>query len=211
MAEPFLIIDGYNLMHALGMTRLRYGPGDLERTRTAFVNYLAGRLAPAERERTTVVFDAGDAPPDLPRQSQLHAMQIVFAPPGGDADSVIEELIAGHSSPRQILVISSDHRLQKAVRRRRGRYSDSEPFAALLEERNPRTVDSDPAAASTGPAAPTDPKFGGSVSASETDALLKIFGEIPEAGNIDPDADDVPGMLRDLPDDLDELLDDEDK
>ena len=30
-----LVIDGYNLMHAAGLARATYGPGDLERCHTA--------------------------------------------------------------------------------------------------------------------------------------------------------------------------------
>jgi len=117
MADPYLLIDGYNLMHAAGMARLRYGPGDLERCRKRFLKYLQGRLTSRELPRTSVVFDAGDAPTDMPRRTTLDGMQVFFAKPGGDADSLIEELIAAHSAPRQVRLISSDHRLQKAAPR----------------------------------------------------------------------------------------------
>ena len=64
MATPFHIIDGYNLLHAAGLGRPTYGPGDLERCRNRLLSFLRTHLRAAERARTTVVFDARDAPPD---------------------------------------------------------------------------------------------------------------------------------------------------
>ena len=77
MADPFLLVDGYNLMHAAGMARLRYGPGELERCRGRFLRFLRRHLTAYESSRTTVVFDAADAPLGLPRQSTLDGMHIL--------------------------------------------------------------------------------------------------------------------------------------
>ena len=41
-----LLIDGYNLMHAAGFARVRYGPGDLERCRLRLLNLVAGLELP---------------------------------------------------------------------------------------------------------------------------------------------------------------------
>ena len=70
MSASFLIIDGYNVMHAAGLAREKYGPGDLARKRTELLFKLARRLTTEERQRCTVVFDAIDAPPNLPRRSK---------------------------------------------------------------------------------------------------------------------------------------------
>ena len=137
MPRRFLIIDGYNLMHAVGLARRTYAPGQLQRCRTQLLRLLASHLAGPERERTTIVFDAGEAPPDLPREMTAAGMRVCFASPGKEADDTIEELIAAHSSPRQIRLVSSDHRLQRSARRRRGEFVDSEDFASELESRGP--------------------------------------------------------------------------
>lgn len=187
MARPFLIIDGYNLMHAAGMARLRYGPGDLERCRTRFLNYLIGRLTPGELARTSVIFDAGDAPPGMPRRTTLKDMQVFFADPGGDADTLIEELIADHSAPRQIRLISSDHRLQKAARKRRAGFVDSEVFATELERRSPAPGARGAGRSGRRPLA--DAKRGGQTSPEETEEWLKVFGDIPEAADLDREID----------------------
>ena len=128
MARPFLIIDGYNLMHAAGLARRRYGPGDLERCRNRLITGLASRLSPAAAARTKIVFDAFTAESDLKRHQAAHGLNIVFAPSGTDADSEIERRIAAHPAPRQLLIVSSDHRLHKAAKKRRARSIDSEEF-----------------------------------------------------------------------------------
>ncbi|MEX2285514.1 MAG: NYN domain-containing protein [Planctomycetaceae bacterium] len=177
MARPFFIIDGYNLLHAAGMARRTYGPGELEKSRNELLNFLAYRLSPGERERTSIVFDAGDAPYDTPQRTKLHEMSIVFAARGGDADSVIERLIELHSAPRQIRLVSSDHRLQKAARRRRATPLDSEVFFVHLQERPPRyETSAEPDKARVG----EEPKFSGEVSPAETQALLEIFGDVEQ-------------------------------
>lgn len=181
MARPFLLIDGYNLMHATGLARPDYGPGELEKRRRRFVKYLIGHLNPRERPRTTIVFDAADAPPDVSRHQIVEEVEVLFARPGGDADSLIEELLAHHSAPRQVRVVSSDRRLQQAARRRRARFVRSEQFLRELQRRGP--VEKQPSAP------PPDPdlqaKFSGRVPEDELQEWLDLFGEIPEADQLE--------------------------
>jgi predicted RNA-binding protein with PIN domain len=134
VSTPFLLIDGYNLLHAAGLARVRYAPGDLERARHRLIAMLSEKLTPAERLRCTVVFDAQEAPYGQPRESQVHDITVVFAPPGGDADTLIEDLLQVHPAAKQVLVISGDHRLHKAARRRGAAPMDSEPFWEQLRE-----------------------------------------------------------------------------
>lgn len=130
----FLIIDGYNL---LGSSTLgAEGPGNtsLERARNGLLQWLLAALSPREAARTTIVFDAREAPPGLPRSYRYEELDVQFAPRGSEADEVIEELIAAHSAPRNLLVVSSDHRIQRAARRRKAKFIDSEQFFADREE-----------------------------------------------------------------------------
>ena len=171
MPKPFFIIDGYNLMHAWGLARQRYGPGDLERLRNQFLNELAGRLAEEERRRTTIVFDAGgDAPTDLAAGQRHKDMKVVYAVKDPDADTRIEKLIARHSAPRQVCVVSSDRRLQIAARRRRGQFIASEQFVKELEGREAQTNASPPSR-------DWEAKFTGEMTEAETAEWLEIFGE----------------------------------
>jgi len=229
MPQRFLIIDGYNLLHAAGMARFKYGPGELEKARHRLLNFLANRLSPRECERTTIVFDAGDAPYESPRQSSHEGMTVLFAPAGGDADSLIETLIERHSAPRQVQVVSSDHRLQKAARKRRAKAVDSDVFFADIDARDVRIMRNDELG---GRNPVVDPKFSGEVSADETKSMLQIFGEAdiadePAIANADPpsaieeappddknvvsDVDDAEWRkyLAEIPDDLNKLLDDD--
>ena len=171
MTVPFLIIDGYNLMHAVGLARQQYGQGDLERSRNAFINFLSLAISEKQSARTIVVFDAFDAPDNLSRKYQQSGMTILFAPSGCDADSVIEEMIENHSAPKQVLVVSSDHRIQRAARKRRAKSIDSDLFLIKLEKLHEKNK-------STKEALPPQ-KLGQHISDMETDYWLEEFGSIP--------------------------------
>ncbi len=131
-ALKWILIDGYNLLHASGV----FGSGgrtSLESSREALLDWLAESLSEFQCARTTVVFDARDAPPGLPRTAKKHGLQIRFAPRDCEADDVIEELIGQHSAPRSLLVVSSDHRLHRAARRRRATAVDSDHWARQVQ------------------------------------------------------------------------------
>lgn len=135
MSPPFLLIDGYNLLHAAGFARLQYGPGDLERARRRVLVLLAEKLRADERPRCTVVFDAQQAFGDLPQQADHHGITVQFAPAGQDADTAIEQMIVRHPASRRMIVVSSDHRLQQAAKRRQATPLDSETFLKELDRR----------------------------------------------------------------------------
>ena len=133
MSTRFLIIDGYTLLHEAGLARAKYAPGDLAQQRRKLLTKVAQRLTGDERQRCTVVFDAIDAPANLPARFKYETMTVLFAPPGHEADEVIERLVSEHSAPQRLTVVSSDHRLQTAIRRRRGIGVDSDVFLENLE------------------------------------------------------------------------------
>ena len=135
MSAPFVIVDGYNLMHAAGLARARYAPGDLKRQRHRMLVRLTSEMTAEERIRCTVVFDAIEAPSGLERSYRHGEITVMFAEPGHEADELIEELIATHSAARNLLVVSSDHRLQKAAKQRRADCVDSEVFLERLAAR----------------------------------------------------------------------------
>ncbi len=113
---------------------------------------IAEKLRPEEQSRCTVVFDAREPPPDANPHQRHQQITVLFAPDSGDADEMIEELVRRHPSPRQLVVVSSDHRLQKAVLKRSGNAVDSEIWLHQLDRR-PRAGSSPapaPAAADPG-------------------------------------------------------------
>jgi uncharacterized protein len=107
------VIDGYNLLYALGLVHARMGPHGLEKARLA----LLGRLVASGEAAVTVVFDAGQAPPGAPAEQDHQGVRVLFAL-RREADDLIEELIGRDSAPRGLTVVSDDHRVQQAARRR---------------------------------------------------------------------------------------------
>jgi predicted RNA-binding protein with PIN domain len=124
------LIDGYNLLNAVGIIPRGVGPGTLERARLALLNFLAESLDEAEVAQTTVVFDAADAPRGLPRVVEHRGLTVRYAAGYADADALIEELIRAESAPRRLTVVSSDHRVQRAARRRKAKAVDSQLWYA---------------------------------------------------------------------------------
>jgi predicted RNA-binding protein with PIN domain len=130
----WILIDGYNLLHASGV----FGSGGrtpLESSREALLDWLGDILSEGERQRTTIVFDARQAPPGLSRSAEKHGLTVRFAPRGSEADDLLEQLIGQHPHPRALTVVSSDHRLQRAARRRRAAAIDSDRWVKDIRRR----------------------------------------------------------------------------
>ncbi len=137
-----LLIDGYNLLNATGIVG-RGGTPSLGRSRLALLNFLAASIDPRELGHTTVVFDAHDAPPGLPRVVQHGPLLVRFAVKNRTADELIEELILADSAPRRLVVVSSDHEIQRAARRRRAKAVNSEMwYSDLIRARRQREEES---------------------------------------------------------------------
>ena len=130
-----LLIDGYNLLNAAATEPAGRGPTPLSRERQGLLNVLANALDEKTRQRTTIVFDAAEAPPGLPRETAVHEMRVIFAREFPQADALIEELIEAESAPRSLLVVSSDHRLHRAARRRGAKAIDSDAWYQSLRRR----------------------------------------------------------------------------
>lgn len=109
------LIDGYNFLYALG--KLRKGPVVLEQVRL----YLLRLLRQAHGDHAsdvTVVFDAHSAPPGATAETTHQGIHIRFAVGHPEADDLIEELIRTTPAPKKLTVVSDDHRIRQAARRR---------------------------------------------------------------------------------------------
>ena len=123
-----LLIDGYNLLNVTGIFA-QAGPGtELHRTRVALLNFLSASIDQRERKQTTIVFDAAGAPPGLPLMTKHEGITVHYAQRHSDADEMIEELLENYRSPKSLLVVSSDHRVQRAARHVGARFLDSEDW-----------------------------------------------------------------------------------
>ena len=122
-------------MHATDIFGDDTGPSSFRRSREALLAFLVASLNESERAQTTIVFDAAEAPPGLPNHYAIEGLQVIYARDYPDADTLIEEMIEEHTAPRGLLVISSDHRVQRAARRRGSKYTDSERWYSELWRR----------------------------------------------------------------------------
>jgi predicted RNA-binding protein with PIN domain len=109
------LIDGYNLMHAVGLASAKLPAGKLERARLRLLDWLAdaadGRCAVLR-----VVFDAKSAPSASP-ESDHRGVRVAFAF-RRTADELIEELVGAEPRPDRVTVVSNDGQVREAARRR---------------------------------------------------------------------------------------------
>jgi predicted RNA-binding protein with PIN domain len=111
------LIDGYNLIHALGFLHPEPADRALERSRQRLLQFLLDELGDGPA-RTIVVFDAGRLPRRGRSLYRLRSIEIHFAVDHASADDLIEALIQAHPAPRsKLAVVSNDHRLLDAARR----------------------------------------------------------------------------------------------
>ena len=125
-----LLIDGYNLLHASGILGRGIGPGRsgaLAQRTVEFSGRIA-RRARAGNDDRRVRRPRGAAWPAAQRAASRSDGPLRRT--GGDADEVIEQMILADSSPRRLTVVSSDHRLHRAARRRNAKPIDSDRWYA---------------------------------------------------------------------------------
>lgn len=138
-----LLIDGYNVIGPVAPPRdfmvsreARKGSSGqvgrpdswLQVERKRFLDHLAEHLSDLIRERTYVVFDAKNAPRGRAAEAVYQSIQVRYAVEYPEADDLLEELIQNHPTPKHLTVVSSDHRVQVAARRRKAAYFDSDPW-----------------------------------------------------------------------------------
>jgi predicted RNA-binding protein with PIN domain len=163
------LIDGYNVMYAQGLLGKRFGPDGFRKVRTRFLNELADAFGPVDAHLTTVVFDAAAAPEDVPAELGHKGITVIFAVDDADADERIEHLITAHSAPKSLTVVSSDHRIRQAAKRRKAQVLTADEFLTLLESRkHPKTPP------------PTEKARERELSPGETEYWLKEFADLPE-------------------------------
>ncbi len=169
-----IFIDGYNLLHVTGLSgpeisRREIGRGSLERARNALLNFLAASLDDDERKLTTVAFDSSNARSGLPRELKHQGITVKYATGYESADELLEELIREASAPRRLTVVSSDHRVQRAAKRRRARAVDSDVWYAEIRKSRDKPGQ---------PVATPSPKPTGPLSDAEVAAWLDEFGDV---------------------------------
>ncbi len=133
-----ILIDGYNLLFAANIVAAAPGPYEFAASRRALLRFLVAVLTEEERRQTTVVFDGRGAPPGLPPQDVFAEISVLFSAPGREADDLIEEILPRYSAPKTLTVVSSDHRVQRAARRRKAITIDSDVWCRQCWQRRQR-------------------------------------------------------------------------
>lgn len=115
-----LIVDAFNVLHSWG--------GGPEPGGYAELLSLSGLIARSRYAdgKVSIVCDGGRFNATKPSFSA--PCKVIFAGPGKDADGLIESIVRRDSAPRSLVVASSDRRLQRAVRKRGGRWVTSSQF-----------------------------------------------------------------------------------
>ena len=137
-----VIIDGYNLMHVTRFKPISQKEGELQRCREGLLTLLAKHALP--RWKTIVVFDSENAPKHLPDKFNWQHIRVLFARDENSADDLIASLIQKHANAKQLVVVSSDHRVQVAASRRKATAIDSETWFDALLDLPRKKMDSDP-------------------------------------------------------------------
>ena len=152
------IIDGNNLLHTIHKIEEISSFSDIElcRNLSTFLK-ITGQSG-------EIIFD-GTGPRDMNLYENIENLEVFFAGIGQDADSVIEEKIAISTSPKRLIIISSDRRLRKAARTRKATSIKSEDFwGNVTKQLNKKRPVKEPREKRSG------------LSDSETEQWLDIFG-----------------------------------
>ena len=127
----YLILDGYNLVGALGRYATR-STGSLDASRELLINDALKAAGWTGRE-IVVVFDAAQG--SEPGRTELRAggaVRVIYSAPRESADALIERLVGSlHGS---VTVCTSDFALQRAALARGGTRSTPHEFEELLDE-----------------------------------------------------------------------------
>ena len=169
-----LLIDGNNVLCSTMPPGLA-GLDELGLCRLVAASGLGGG-------HTTVVCDGparGRGDPCL----AANDVELIYAGPGKPADPLIVDLIDRDTAPKRLIVVSSDHAIQRAAHRRRAAAWDSQRFIHELTT----ALAARPSRARGGadPAAKVQP---GTISDLDARRWAREFGLDPDQ-EVDPDAE----------------------
>jgi hypothetical protein len=154
-----LIIDGYNLLHSI-----HKADEDSDVISDTQLCRIVDTFLTQTRQKGEIIFD-GAGPPDKSRFDNMSKLEVFFAGPGRDADTVIENKIKASTDAKRLTVVSSDRRVQQAARARKAEAIKSNVFWDNLQRQLSRKKTArEPAAKRQG------------LSEGETEQWLKFFG-----------------------------------
>jgi uncharacterized protein len=129
------LIDGYNLLYALGLARKNGGRAAWDRGRRQMLDWLADRHGNAARD-VTVIFDAQNSLGGVVEET--HRGLRILRDRGRTADDMIEDLLQEERSPETLTVVSNDARVREAAKRRGAGIRKCEEYVdGLIDPRPP--------------------------------------------------------------------------
>jgi len=128
MAQPRIVVDGYNLIHAMPELA-RLVATDLERARDGLISKLAVYRS-GRGVRVTVVFDGQSMATQQSRPPG--GIEVVFSCAPQTADAKIKTMLALEKSPKSWTVVTSDNSIVRYARDYGAKTIPSAEFAARL-------------------------------------------------------------------------------
>ena len=125
-----IVVDGYNVLIRWRRGGLKPGPGNVERAREAFVQWIARRVS--DPSRVTLVFDAGQGSRSGLVDSRRAGVRIVFAEGVASADDWIARECDSRRGDKCLLIVSNDRAVQLAARQARVAFCSSDDWIAEL-------------------------------------------------------------------------------
>ncbi len=166
-ANPRFLIDGYNLVHALGFLHPRQPASALHEARLKLFDFLKGHFKD-EAHRLTVVFDAHRPARGGNPDQWVRGIHVLYAVRHQVADDLLEILLASESQPSTVIMVSSDSRLLKAARRKKVLAWTCDAFLDFLD-RKPENLLKKPE---------KNAQDRASLSPEETEHWLREFGDL---------------------------------
>jgi hypothetical protein len=160
------LIDGYNLLFALGLLTKQGRREAVEPARLRLLDFLHEHFGDAAAQ-VAVVFDAARAPRHTPAEEYHRGVHVYYAL-AGEADDLIEELVRREPVPEGLTVVSDDRRLRESARRGGCGVLRCLDFVERIAF--PAAPPAEPSG--EGPAKPAQP------SQRETEEWLREFGDV---------------------------------
>ncbi|MBK6326458.1 MAG: NYN domain-containing protein [Chloroflexi bacterium] len=166
------IIDGHNLIGKMPDISLE-DPDDEMR----LVLRLKSWLAESKQRQVTLFFDGGVPGGHLNRLSSRN-LQVIFAPSGQTADSLIMRHLKKLKNPGGYTLVTSDREIMRAAQALRIRFLQSEQFIERMGFvfAEPKKEKDEERPLPVPPEKPADPKLND----AEVQEWLDLFGPVPE-------------------------------
>jgi len=141
VSAPRIVVDGYNLIHAMPELARLVG-SDLERARDGLVSKLAVYRS-GRGVRVTVVFDGQGMPAQQGRPPG--GVEVVFSRAPQNADAKIKTMLSLEKSPKSWTVVTSDNSIVRYARDYGAKTIPSAEFAVKLGPAIPKLGPNRPA------------------------------------------------------------------